>query len=316
MNFHNHNSLYAQRHEFPKGTVLADADLEAFYKNIIDISNRVANQQAERGDIQTQTKMLYAKGTYGQAVETLIQGSLERDWYRRNRPYYKVYPGIAPCLFKLKLDCPPAALQLPINKVLLIRFAMGAEPVFNERRVQSILMSHRVDDEGSPMLLSVTSALDNQDVSYTGGYAMFRTGIKDRSTEQCLQDCVMDDDRRKPIFDVMRICFSILLMSRDTDFIKPDVLSADQRVFDETNDELLKQKLLAKAAKRGIVGWTVGESYELIPTLRRPHLGLRWTGQGKTVPKIVPIKGSVVHRHKAVSVPTGIITDQGTEVEQ
>ncbi len=38
---------------------------------------------------------------------------------------------------------------------------------------------------------------------------------------------------------------------------------------------------------------------------RRPHMALVWTGQGRAVPKVVPRRGSVVHREKVERVPSG-----------
>ena len=38
---------------------------------------------------------------------------------------------------------------------------------------------------------------------------------------------------------------------------------------------------------------------------RRPHMTLVWTGHGRTVPRIVPRKGSVVHREVVEKVPMG-----------
>jgi hypothetical protein len=73
--------------------------------------------------------------------------------------------------------------------------------------------------------------------------------------------------------------------------------------------------LVEKAAKRGVVGWSIGEQYEAIPHFRRPHLGLRWTEKGRKTPRIVPIKGSIVHRSKATDVPTGYLTEDGIEIE-
>jgi hypothetical protein len=41
------------------------------------------------------------------------------------------------------------------------------------------------------------------------------------------------------------------------------------------------------------------------PHYRRPHLSLVWTGHGRAVPKIVPRRGSVVHREVVAKVPSG-----------
>jgi DNA-binding protein H-NS len=38
---------------------------------------------------------------------------------------------------------------------------------------------------------------------------------------------------------------------------------------------------------------------------RRPHMTLVWTGRGRAMPRIVPRRGSVVHREVVEKVPMG-----------
>jgi DNA-binding protein H-NS len=49
----------------------------------------------------------------------------------------------------------------------------------------------------------------------------------------------------------------------------------------------------------------VGKHIEVIPHYRRPHMALVWTGRGRAVPKIVPRRGSVVHREAVEKLPSG-----------
>jgi hypothetical protein len=79
------------------------------------------------------------------------------------------------------------------------------------------------------------------------------------------------------------------------------VLSKDRGRSDDTGD----QKFVDKAHRRGKVGWDVGRHIEVIPHYRRPHMTLVWTGTGRAVPKIVPRRGSVVHREVVEKVPSG-----------
>ena len=120
------------------------------------------------------------------------------------------------------------------------------------------------------------------------------------------------DDRD---FVAVRAAVATLLLANDSTIIQPDVLADDRRRFDESIDPEFRQRLIDKARKRGIVGWRIGEVYETIPHFRRPHFGLRHTGKGRTIPKIVPIKGSTVHRDKLTKVPTGHIDEDGRELE-
>jgi len=79
------------------------------------------------------------------------------------------------------------------------------------------------------------------------------------------------------------------------------VLSKDREKFAGTGDP----KYVEKTHRRGKVGWHVGRHVEVIPHYRRPHLMLAWTGVGRTVPQIVPRRGSIVHRSKVETVPSG-----------
>ena len=44
---------------------------------------------------------------------------------------------------------------------------------------------------------------------------------------------------------------------------------------------------------------------EVAPHYRRPHLTLVWTGRGRAVPRVVPRRGSVVHREGVEKLPSG-----------
>lgn len=80
-----------------------------------------------------------------------------------------------------------------------------------------------------------------------------------------------------------------------------DVLADDRAKFDDSGD----QKYVEKARRRAKIGWDMGRRIEVIPHYRRPHLTLAWTGAGRSVPKIVPRRGSVVHREVVERVPSG-----------
>ncbi len=91
------------------------------------------------------------------------------------------------------------------------------------------------------------------------------------------------------------------LLENDPEIVSPDVLSKDRDKFDRTGE----QKYVDKAHRRGKVGWDVGRHVEVAPHYRRPHMALVWTGRGRAVPKIVPRRGTIVHRQAVELVPTG-----------
>ena len=106
--------------------------------------------------------------------------------------------------------------------------------------------------------------------------------------------------------DSFRLAMGICLLGNDSEFIQPEVLTADQIKFGTSRD----MKLVEKAKKRGKYGWTVGRDIECLPHIRRPHFAVRWTGKGGAVPKVVPVKGSVVKRKSMTDVPTGYMDDE------
>jgi hypothetical protein len=114
----------------------------------------------------------------------------------------------------------------------------------------------------------------------------------------------------------LRIALTVILLADDPSIITPDVLSADRDRYESETDEAWKQRAVDRAKRRGIVGWNIGADYEVCPHYRRPHFGIRHTGKGRTIPRIVPIKGAVVHRSRLTEVPTGYMLPDGTEVEQ
>lgn len=99
----------------------------------------------------------------------------------------------------------------------------------------------------------------------------------------------------------IRLICTLGLLGGDPDIVQPDVLERDRRRYDDTRDSAI----VDRAVRRGKRGWLVGAQLDVSPHYRRPHFALRWTGEGRHVPRIVPVKGAVVHRHKLTELPSG-----------
>lgn len=96
----------------------------------------------------------------------------------------------------------------------------------------------------------------------------------------------------------IRLVCALCLLDNDPSIIEPDVLNRDQ-------NKPVTDVIVDRAHRRGKIGWNVGRSIEVMPHVRRPHMALVWTGKGREIPKIVPRKGSVIHRNLVEKVPTG-----------
>tara|TARA_R110000868_G_scaffold142432_1_gene359758 strand:- start:104 stop:1132 length:1029 start_codon:yes stop_codon:yes gene_type:complete len=105
----------------------------------------------------------------------------------------------------------------------------------------------------------------------------------------------------------VKLAITIRLLDDDPEIITPDVLTKDRHRMAEADEEL-KRTLIERARKKGKYAFVVGECIEkgeTNPHYRRPHPALVWTSKGRVIPKIVWRKGSVVHREKIETIPTG-----------
>jgi hypothetical protein len=238
----------------------------------------------------------------------------ERDWEREKRPYYNVWPSIVPMLTRLNLDFDSALIQLPLP-ALCVRLPKAENPLAfdwkgEEVQIRCMLMGGINDGRGISILIDVGEVISHgRDFGvpiYT--YRNFRrqSGL---TVEEALRELGSNELAElgvqipeKLVNDCVRLCCTLCLLEDDPSVIEPDVLSKDRAKFDESGDE----KYVAKAHRRGKVGWNVGRRVEVSPHYRRPHMMLAWTGSGRTTPKIVPRKGSIVHRQTVEKVPTGL----------
>jgi hypothetical protein len=237
----------------------------------------------------------------------------EREWEQQKKPYYAVWPSIVPMLTRLNLDLDSALIRLPLP-ALCVRFPKQHNPLTfdwkgEEVQIRCMLMGEINEGRGLSILIDVGEVMgDGSDFGvpiYT--YRNFRRepgltvedALRELGNNELAELGVQIPDSL--ITDCVRLCCSLCLLEDDPSVIEPDVLSKDRTKFEDTGD----QKYVAKAHRRGKVGWNVGRRVEVAPHYRRPHMTLVWTGRGRAVPKIVPRRGSVVHREKVETVPSG-----------
>ena len=254
------------------------------------------------------------------------QARLEEDWAKVQRPYYTVYPAILPLLLKIKLDLPCNAIRPLAIQPVELRLPMGGENdpfawVDEERktkhRVLSVLFGTQEmpssvgSDELIPGFVLACDVGDRMEMGLP--LYMFKQFplVQDSTVEQAdkllTKHASWDVGVRVPIEieqALIKLVCCVALLDNDPDLIQPDVLTADEGKFVNAS-EAERLALIERARRRGKVGWSIGKNIEVIPHLRRPHPALVWTGQGRTTPRIVLRRGSVVHRSRLSEIPTG-----------
>jgi len=258
-------------------------------------------------------RMAFADALAQRSGQFLGQLQNERDWEKARRPYYNVWPAVVPMLTRLNLDLDSALIQLPLP-ALCVRLPTERNPLTFDWKgedvsIRCMLMGEINEGRAISILIDVGEGMtDGRGFVvpiYT--YQNFRRqeGLTvEESLKELGQSPLSELGVQIPldlITDCVRLCCTLCLLDNDPSIISADVLAKDRDRFERTGD----QKYVDKAHRRGKVGWNVGRHIEVSPHYRRPHLMLAWTGRGRAVPRVVPRRGSVVHREKVEKVPSG-----------
>lgn len=250
----------------------------------------------------------------------------EAEWYQNRRPYYKVYPCIVDALCKLNLNFKCECPKVP-EGTIGIRFAEGHEPKSQDGQViEAMLVHSHSDPQGHEVLFIQVTFKENHDAYWF----YFDTNDPNRTIEEIFRrgdeqprppghghgpdrGMIVEYDKARTL--ATRIALTVLMLADDPDVITRDVLAKHQSQYDKENDEGWKRKAEEKAKNNHVFGWSIGKNIEVAPHVRRPHWAVRWTGPGKKIPQIRPIKGCKVNWDKLTKVPTGHILPDGTEIE-
>jgi len=282
------------------------------YTTIRDWARQTGDRSADKIDQFYKEAMV--DGVRMRSGQFLGQMINERDWEKLRRPYYNVFPAIVPMLTRLNLDLDSDLIRLPLP-ALCVRFPkdLARNPLQldwkgNAVPIRCILMGDMNEGKGISVLIDIGEVMPGGVPIYTYRNFPRKPGL---TVEQSLASLgkkglfadigiVIPDSL---VTDCVRLCCSLCLLENDPSVISADVLADDRARFEQTGDE----KYVCKAHRRGKVGWNVGQQIEVAPHYRRPHMALVWTGHGRVVPKIVPRRGSVVHREVVEKVPMGFI---------
>jgi hypothetical protein len=238
-------------------------------------------------------------------------------WEKAKRPFYNVWPTVVDGLSKLKLDISCEAI-LPVvgNMPNLVNLRFTADKVSN-MKLFSCLATKTLDKDGGRGLgfFCYAGEMTHDDLSdylgkqivanvpvyWTLGFNLEGNNTIEEKLSQLGSYLSVEE------MDLMRvnvrIYLSIALMKDDPEMIESVILKKDEKLLNSDN----LSELVAHARQKGVVGWNVGARVQVSPHYRKAHFGLRWTGEGKKIPKVVPIKSSIVHRNLVTEVPTGTL---------
>jgi hypothetical protein len=237
---------------------------------------------------------------------------VEQAWEKARRPYYNVWPSIVPMLTRLNLDLDSTLFRLPLPAIC-VRLPTQRNPLAFDwqgqpTQIRSVLLGEAREGQSIVLLIDQGDTTRVNTFDVPGGKYMSFLRQEGRTVEQSLAELPRIPSTKGRIdipeallSDCVRLCCTLCLLDNDPSVIEPDVLNKDRTKFEETGD----QKYVDKAHRRGKVGWNVGRQIEVSPHYRRPHMMLAWTGPGRSVPKIVPRRGTIVHREKVEKIPSG-----------
>lgn len=194
--------------------------------------------------------------------------AIEAVWYAQHRPFYRLWPSLIPVFQRVSLNITLKNIQAQ-PRVFLIQLPAA---------------------QGS-ILVAQTKA-------HTLGVVV--------QTQNCVAANVIKDSTKPlagqieehPVYTPMfHIAVAVLLLDDNPELIEPMILQADQH-------KPRTEALVRKAHRRGLYGWNIGQHVEVAPHIRLPHMGHRWTGPGRQILKLVPIKGCLVHKAAITTIPT------------
>lgn len=217
----------------------------------------------------------------------------EIEWWQAGRPYYNVWPAATDCLLSFNPDrVELASLADAQERIVAVQFPRGGSTVNHSALVAML----RPEETGTGMFCLLTCEVQNGDlVAVNALYATPGATIGD-DVPQGLNSTPTS---------IQRMAYALLLMEKDPSLFEADILARDAEKY-AVAGEMERREIEDTAAHvRGQRGWHLGRTWETIPHFRRPHPALVWTGQGRTIPKVVLRSGCVVKRHKLTEAPTG-----------
>ena len=263
----------------------------------------------------------YARRVMGlDSVSGGSQVAAEAEWVRIGRPYYSVWPLATASLVRVPLDLDASLVRLPlapggeplpgavaIERPILIRFPDAAPLSLradDPEPCRAILAVEIVGAERRKLVLFVDRGHDillSREIHLDAGVTIEAELAADLDLVVLPGRDVEQVDAEVRV--AMRVVVAVSLLADDPSIVTPDVLADDRARYERTGEA----SLVERARRRGKIGWSIGERLTADPHYRRAHFALRWTGVGRTTPKIVAVRGAVVHRQRLAAPISGTL---------
>jgi len=238
----------------------------------------------------------------------------EFGWRKRRRPFYNVYPAVIKCLSNTKLGFKMTDLGFAL-RATAICFPVGHEPTIEGRKVESVLFAIsqntlEVSTEDGISMQTVENAV----LKKGKACLLLRMNFNDTLNGNRDRLMVSTDDRSIDAWglggntNLVALCVGVAMLARDERFAEQILLAKDANKTFKTEQE--REAAIERAKNRGRNGLDIGKDIDTSPHVRRPHFGIRWTEKGRSVPKLVPISGSLVSRSKLYPIPTGYMDEE------
>lgn len=236
----------------------------------------------------------------------LLLGLAESEWIENGKPYYDIYPSVIKLLKGIKLDFEYSNLSMPIEfPSLMLRFPEN-EVIRNiffklnlNNGVYKLLMNILFRDENP-----ITKSMECDRATATMSWKIDTT--LDEVVDVLISNSCSNNVQDSLIREVFTICIAICMIGDDPEFLDAQVLNKD---VDKVNDEN-RQFYIEKAKSNGKFGFSFGKRIEVCPHIRRNHMCMVPYGPNRSLRKYKLRKGSIIHRRKIETVPTGLLKDE------
>lgn len=248
-----------------------------------------------RPESSIKTDAVYKWTQYSYALSVM-------GWKGSGRPYFNVWPTVEDALLRTNLQIDPGLIpQSIIHKLrtIEIRFCDSSkrDPFFlNATNMRWWKMGDHsesfkiADSTVHAKGIYVCRAWIEDDQSITTDGAGMPYGVT-----------AVESDYWK-LTEELRIAIGIMLLACDDRYCEPILLNRDKN-RKLTGGDL--ERAIDRARRNGQYGFNIGEHVEVSPHYRRPHFAIRWTGEGRKVPRIVPVKGAMINKDVLKEIPTG-----------